>query len=132
MIAVVDLTFDSNTVVGLLALLGVMYTASKSNAANKAVNGVGKDQPRIYDMVYGTHHRLKAMEAWHDDYEGGPLDNGEKVKNFVAGVKAKDDMLAEIAEEVKLAREEIVEYGCPVKLGKRKPENCFNKKGKES
>ncbi len=98
---------------GLIAALGA-YTAYHAKKAkdsgdqiNDAVNHrhekAGPDAPKLYDAVIHLHERTdhideKADELiqWKRGYDGGPLDHGEKVLDFVESVqdlKSKVDYL---------------------------------------
>lgn len=74
----------------LLAGLGAFFAAlakKHSKQANEAVNQAHTmGTPRIYDMVFELHAQGRELIAWKRSYDGGPLDNGVKVKAFVERV----------------------------------------------
>lgn len=50
---------------------------------NDAVNHRHLDEPRLYDMVLESLAHVRELVQWKKGYEGGPLDTGRKVDNFV-------------------------------------------------
>ena len=72
-----------------LAGLGAYFAGRARNEAknaNRAVNNTGGSQPRIYDMIFDLHDSSKELVEWKRSYEGGPLDSGPKVVEFVSRV----------------------------------------------
>jgi len=85
-------------ITSLCAMFGTVVTGwfayiGKRNAeqANDAVNHRHRTgSPRLYDQVLTLGERLgeiraslRSVEAWKNDYMGGPLDTGPKVVEFV-------------------------------------------------
>jgi len=112
-----------SSMVGALALV-------YSSRANKAVNGVGAGEPRIYDMVYDTHGRVKALEKWRHGYDNGPLDNGNKVKEFVQSVDDLGKVVRKLQVQGESFKRDIEQFGCPVRLKQADtpPDGCLRYK----
>jgi hypothetical protein len=124
MIAVIDLQLNGDTIVALITLAGTgtssviaLAAAIFASRANKAVNGRAAGEPIIYDMVKETRDKVTIMENWKHDYEGGPLDTGQKVDDFVHRVDAMGRAVSNIPHQLKALADDIKRYGCPVKLG---------------
>jgi hypothetical protein len=91
-------------IAAFLAGVGAWFAGrarTEAKQANKAVNNAAHGQPRIYDMIFDLHTASKELIAWKHSYDGGPLDNGAKVKEFVDRI---DSELTEIRDDVKLIR----------------------------
>jgi hypothetical protein len=53
--------------------------------ANDAVNHRHADgSPRLYDLAIRNDQRLDELLEWKRGYDGGPLDTGQKVTDFMA------------------------------------------------
>jgi hypothetical protein len=126
-----DLQFNTSTVVALITLAGTLFTAIVALAsavwasqANKAVNNRGTGEPIIYDMVKETRDKVVVMENWKHDYEGGSLDTGEKVEKFVSKVDKIAERCGDVNDKLEDIKKDVRKYGCPVKLGERN--DCAN------
>lgn len=126
-----SLSLNTETVVALITLAGVILSIGYGRAANKqatgansAVNNRAPDEPAIYEMVRDTYISITKMEGWKDGYAGGPLDDGVKVMKFVERVDKMHDDIVKIQQCLEDTREDIKVYGCPVKL--RKTDVCLN------
>jgi hypothetical protein len=127
----IDLSLNASTVVALITLAGTIMSsfialaaAVFASRANKAVNGRGAGEPVIYDMVKETRDKVVLLQAWKDDYNGGPLDTGDKVDAFVSKVEKINDTCESLGPKFEHLGKEIRKYGCPVKLGEVK--ECVN------
>lgn len=125
-------SLNTDTVVALVTLAGVILSIGyarlanrEATAANQAVNGRGPGEPVIYDMVFDTYKKVTHMEGWKDSYEGGPLDSGPKVVQFVDKVDVMHGELVDLKKSMNRAIQDIEKYGCPVK--KSEQEGCQNK-----
>lgn len=119
-----SLSLNTETVVALITLAGVILSigygraANKNaNAANCAVNNRGPNEPVIYEMVRDTYKTVLNMEGWKDSYEGGPLDSGDKVVAFVDRVDTMHGDIINLYREMQETRKDVKKYGCPVKMG---------------
>jgi hypothetical protein len=119
----IDLTLDPNTVVALLTLCGVIlstfyarHAKTEASQANKAVNQRGPGEPTLYQLVLNMFAKVEQISKWKATYEGGPLDEGSKVRSFVEKVDSIEKTVKELKQDVKT-------YGCPVKL--RDAEKCL-------
>jgi Spy/CpxP family protein refolding chaperone len=139
-----DLQFNTATVVALLTLAGVIFSsvmalaaAKHAKGSNVAVNNRSNGEPKIYDLALNTYKelletrsQLNEQQKWHDEYEGGPLDTGKKVEDFVGRVEemaktctsAKEDV-SKIRERLDQIDKNVIKYGCPVKLDQS--DNCL-------
>jgi hypothetical protein len=84
-------------IVGIISFCGIMISSifsflSHVNAkqANKAVNGVGPNKPRIYDITMSNYNKIKKIEerqreliAWKDSYKDSPWSTGEGVRKWL-------------------------------------------------
>ena len=56
----------------------------QSAEANDAVNHRHRHgTPRLYDLALENRDRTKELLAWKQSYDGGQLDNGSKVEQFM-------------------------------------------------
>jgi len=95
-------------VLGLFGLVGVMTGAlfsylgpRQSRQINDAVNHRHERSPdalKLYDLALENHsstnrlqHQANELIEWKRSYEGGPLDTGSKVGNFVEIVEEHMD-----------------------------------------
>ena len=86
---------DLETIYHIGAYIGIAASAvysflSHRNAkqANDAVNHRHRTgTPRLYDLMIRTDERVDELIEWKKSYEGGPLDSGKKVCEFVEGVE---------------------------------------------
>ena len=90
--------FDAtHVIVSLIGLIGVITTSifgylthKHAREINDAVNHRhekrGEGAPKMYDLVWENHQKADELLDWKRSYEGGPLDHGAKVKDFVDGV----------------------------------------------
>ena len=118
-------------VVGILQLAGVIFAAwlaqgAKRNAteANRAVNCTKPGSPRIYDMVLDTKAQVEHVSQWMGSYQGGPLDRGHKVEEFVKNVDDRftdvnrhmDFRLDAISASIADLDMKVDASGCPYRL----------------
>jgi hypothetical protein len=126
---VLDLDFSTETIVALITLAGVIFSGIVSMLAmlhargsNKAVNGVGPNEPRMYDLAFSTHKKVLGLEQWREQYTGGSLDSGQKVETFMKEFEQVREGCAGLKDQLHEIREDVKRYGCPVKLGEE--EKC--------
>lgn len=97
--------------VAVLALFGVLITAgvslltailqhrTKKDVAeiNDAVNHRhekrGDGALKLYDLVWENHQKADELIDWKRSYEGGPMDNGAKVVEFVETITERIEKL---------------------------------------
>jgi hypothetical protein len=134
MIAAMDLSISPDTIMALLTLAGVVFASvysakghSKADAANRAVNGRGAGEPVLYDMVRETRDRVGGLEEWRNSYRNGPLDTGDKVNAFVTGIDDLGKIVRKFDATAKELKEDVMRYGCPVRLGTAKETECLNR-----
>ncbi len=84
-------------ILGVISFCGIMISSifsflSHRNAkqANNAVNGVGPDKPRIYDIATSNYIKIKKIEErqrelieWKDSYKDSPWSTGEGVRKWL-------------------------------------------------
>lgn len=102
------------------------------NEVNESVNHRHEkdgDQGRtLYDLAVENNKRihkveseLKSLTDWQSSYRGGPLDHGDKVKQFV-------EQMAGCAEKIDRHYEDLkqfaIDIGCPLKGGKKTDKQC--------
>lgn len=91
-----------------------------ASAANRAVNGVDGGSRRLYDLVAEMHIDFAEFSAWMRSYQGGPLDTGPKVIQFVRKVEEELDAIRAIRQEMhhcKLRLDQLAEHGCARRCG---------------
>jgi len=54
-----------------------------NDAVNHKHEKRGPDAMKMYDLVWETHEKVDEVIQWKRSYDGGPLDMGHKVVNFV-------------------------------------------------
>lgn len=98
-------------VVAVLALIGVLITAGVSivtvvlqhkskrsiedinDAVNHRHEKRGEGAMKLYDLVWENHKKADELIDWKRGYEGGPLDNGQKVCDFVDTITERVEKL---------------------------------------
>ena len=84
-------------ILGVISFCGIMISSifsflSHRNAkqANNAVNGVGPDKPRIYDIATSNYIKIKKIEErqrelieWKNSYKDSPWSTGECVRKWL-------------------------------------------------
>ena len=94
MIAMVDLIPAILTgVAAVMASVSAILSARGGKHAKEANDAVITGTPRIYDLVLENHATGKEMIEWKRGYEGGPLDSGTKVENFMTEFEELKDSL---------------------------------------
>jgi hypothetical protein len=110
---------DGNVVVALVTLGGVVLTSVLAfivawmqvrtrrniDEINDAVNhrhlkaANGSDvPPKLFDLVWESHKDSKELIEWKRGYDGGPLDNGTKVEEFVDRMDNLADKVDQISQ----------------------------------
>jgi len=68
----------------ILAAYWAQHAKREATAANDAVNHRHESgTPRLYDLAVRNDERTKELIEWKRGYDGGPLDSGDKVEDFV-------------------------------------------------
>jgi len=133
-----EIIMTTDTAVALLALTGSIVAGTtgimvaiimrrnqrEMGAVNRAVNNRAPNEPILYDLVKSTHDKVHEIEQWKAQYQGGPLDTGAKANEFVKDVHKLEDVINETAELITDLRRDMLELGCPVKLGQARPPEC--------
>jgi len=70
--------------VSVITLVFAKKGANEAKAANTAVNGVGPDEPRLYDLAVRHSADLRRLEEWQRSWDGSPWRNGDEVALWVA------------------------------------------------
>ena len=86
------------------ALAAIWSKNAKKEAAqaNDAVNHRHVDgTPRLYDLALRNDERTDELIEWKRSYEGGPLDTGEKVENFMQEFRDLKGRCPECPEDLK-------------------------------
>ena len=91
---------STHIIVSLIGLAGVSVTAvfsylssSRAKEINDAVNHRhekrGADAPKLYDLAWENHRKVDELIEWKRTYQGGPLDDGNKVVDFVESTERR-------------------------------------------
>ena len=131
-----SLSVNTETIVAMVTLAGVILSVGFAHAANKnageanrAVNNRPAGEPSIYKLVHDTFKKVVHIDNWKDSYDGGPLDSGPKVEVFVDGVIALHKDVKGLHTQLDALNLAVIKYGCPVKLGQEK--ECPNEVNNE-
>jgi hypothetical protein len=97
-----------STVWSFLSARRSKVAASQATQANDAVNHRHINQtPRLYDVVLKTDKQVDELVNWKRTYDGGPLDSGQKVIDFMdtflelrSHVREHDDKIEDIVDEL--------------------------------
>ena len=85
---------STQIIVSLIGLAGISVNAvfsylssARAKEINDAVNHRhekrGADAPKLYDLAWENHRKVDELVEWKRTYQGGPLDDGNKVVEFV-------------------------------------------------
>lgn len=95
---------------------------------NDAVNHTherGDDALKLYDIALENHQSvreiqndIKVLTEWKSGYDGGPLDTGEKVKDWC---ESCDKKFTTIDEKLDHVVSELNRVGCPKLTGRGEP-----------
>ena len=75
--------FFGVVVTALLSYLTHRHTREINDAVNHRHEKRGADAPKLYDMMWENHQKADELIQWKRSYDGGPLDHGCKVVEFV-------------------------------------------------
>ena len=65
----------------------VLYDVNDAVNHRHEKKGVGA--LKMYDLLWETHARSNELIEWKRSYDDGPLDNGSKVHDFMAGLESR-------------------------------------------
>ena len=129
------MTIDSNIIVAIVMVTGVVFTAitscliaywqSKSrkdiSEVNDSVNHRherGANALKLYDLAFENHQKIDQIVEWQNDFRDSPFQSGDQIMRFVEGadtrVSAVESRLA--VQEAKLERvdRQVSDFSCPL------------------
>lgn len=99
-------------IVGVLGIMAkkilalVTETNDAVNRRHERKNHDGEVPPKLYDLAIENHAIAHELKQWKDGYKGGPLDDGEKVQEFVGETRGRLQGHSDQIRELKQANEQ--------------------------
>ena len=72
----------ASVVGGIFAYLAAHRSRQVNDAVNHRHEKRGEGAMKLYDLAWENHKATDELISWKRSYEGGPLDKGDKVREF--------------------------------------------------